>query len=119
MIARKHAVADYRIFVHSDQATGFSHPASFIDVGQNGDDGLFGQRGPKQGRAFAFGATCLAGRTIKHAPRFVGAVAIADAQIAGRAFAVVGALCVLTTEPSQVVHGLPSVAKGFEISMPT
>jgi hypothetical protein len=119
MLTRQHAVADHGIFVHADQAAGFSHPTSFVDVGQNRNDGLFGQDGAKERGSFAFRETGLASRAIKHAPLFVGAIAIANGQVASAAFAVRGALRVLTTEPGQVVHGLPSVAKGFEISVPT
>ena len=48
MLARQHAVADHGIFVHADQAAGFPHPTTFVNVGQNRNDGFFGQGGAKE-----------------------------------------------------------------------
>jgi len=68
-------------------------------VSQQRDDFLFRQRRAEERRAFAFGETSLAGGTIQHAALFVGAVAIANGQVACAAIAEVGTVGVLTTEP--------------------
>src|SRR5271167_4811699 len=80
-------------------------------MGQQRDDLLLRQPGPKQRRAFSLGETGFAGRTVQHPPFLVGPVTITHTQVTGIPFAIVATLRVLATEPSEVVHGLPSVAR--------
>ena len=99
MIAGEQAVASHGVFAHADQSAGLANAAPLLDVSQQRDDFLFRQRRAEERRPFAFGETSLAGGTIQHAALFVGAVVIANGQVACAAFAVVGAFRILTTEP--------------------
>src|SRR5271167_2132981 len=53
--ASQQAVADDGILVHPDQATRLAYPTTFVDMGQQRDDLLLRQPGPKQRRAFPLG----------------------------------------------------------------
>jgi hypothetical protein len=118
MLASQPAVADDGILIHPEQATGFAHPTTFVDVGQERNNVLLRQPSAEKRRAFSFGKTALAGPTVQQAALLVGSVVVTHAQVAGAPFAVVGTLRVLATEPSQVVHGLPSVAREFITERP-
>jgi hypothetical protein len=106
----QHAIADDGVLVHLHQAAGFADATALGNVRQDGDGFLLGQACPEQGRPFAFREAGLASRAIQHPPLLVGPIAIADAQVIGTAFSVLGTFLVLTTKVSQVFHGVPSVA---------
>jgi hypothetical protein len=99
VIAGEQAVTSHGVFVDTDQSAGLANAAPLLDVSQQRDDFLFRQRRAEEWRAFAFGETLLAGGTIQHAALFVGAVVIANGQVACAAIAVVGTVGVLATEP--------------------
>jgi hypothetical protein len=99
VIAREQAVACHGVLAHADQSAGLANAAPLLDMSQQRDDFIFRQRRAEERRAFAFGETRLAGGTIQHAALFVGAVVIANGQVAGAAIAVVGTVGVLATEP--------------------
>jgi hypothetical protein len=99
VLARQQAIANDGILVHLDQATDLAHSTAFVEVGQQRNNFFFRQQRSEQRRAFAFGTTGLAGRTVQHAALLVGAVVIANAQVTEAAFAVVGTFRVLATKP--------------------
>jgi hypothetical protein len=111
MLARQQAVADDGVFVHPDESARFADAATLLYVVQDGNDLVLRQGRPKQRRSLALGKTSLAGRAIEHAALLVGAIVIANAQVAGTSFAMIRAVWILATKLGQIVHDSPSVAR--------
>jgi hypothetical protein len=103
VIARQEAEAEYRVLVHTDEPAGLPNPATFGNVMQQGHDLVRGQGAAEERGAFAFGKAGLAGAAAEQAS-LVRAVASGDGQVAVAAFAVIGALRVLTAKGVQLVH---------------
>jgi hypothetical protein len=97
-----------RVLMDADQATGLPHPATLLQMTEDGERFVIGQFGTIQRRAFAFREAFLAGATGENAPLFVGTIAETNTQIVEAALAVVGTIGVLATEGSQVIHGVSS-----------
>jgi hypothetical protein len=96
-------VADDRVFIDADEASGLPDAATILQVLEDGEGSVVSQACAEQGRAFAFGEASLAGATCEHAA-LVLAIAEADTEITAAADAVVGAIRVLTAEEAQVFH---------------
>jgi hypothetical protein len=96
-------VADDRVFIDPDEASGLPDAATILQVLEDGEGSVVSQACAEPGRAFAFGEASLAGATREHAA-LVFAIAEADTEITAAAYAVVGAIRVLTAEEVQVFH---------------
>jgi hypothetical protein len=96
-------VADDRVFIDPDEASGLPDAATILQVLENGKGSVVSQACAEPGRALAFGEALLAGATREHAA-LVLAVAEADTEITAAAKAIVGAIRVLTAEEVQVFH---------------
>jgi hypothetical protein len=96
-------VADDRVFIDPDEASGLPDAATLVQVLEDGEGSVVSQACAEQGSAFALGEAPLAGATREHAA-LAFAIAEADAEIAAAAEAVVGASGVLTAEEVEVFH---------------
>jgi hypothetical protein len=96
-------VADDRVFIDPDEASGLPDAATILQVLENGKGSVVSQACPEPGRALAFGEASLAGATREQAASVL-AIAETDAEITAAAQAIVGAIRVLTAEEVQVFH---------------
>jgi hypothetical protein len=111
VLARQFAVAADGGPIDADQSGGFSDATTFPDMFQDGSGLLLRESGVEEHRASSLGKTGFARGAVKHTPLLVRAIAIADREVLGVAFAEVGALGVVAKKQSEVVvHGWPSLA---------
>lgn len=102
MTTRGTGQADDGVAVDADEPLGLSDAAAVVEVGEDGTGLLVGEPAIKKGRALAFGE---AGLAIEQTDMFLLAVAVADREVAGTAWAVQRAVGVMRAEASEIVHG--------------
>ena len=104
MCSRGAGQSDDRIAVDTDEASGLADAAAFTEVLEHGARLFLGEVAVEQRRALALGEAVLAGVAIKQPDGVVLAIAGADREVSGGALAVEGAIGILATEASEVIH---------------
>jgi hypothetical protein len=87
----------------ADEPPGLPDAAAVGEVGEDIEGLLVGEFAAEEGSALAFGEAVLAGAAVEEPPVLL-AVAGADGEVVGTAFAVLGAVSVETAEAGQVVR---------------
>jgi hypothetical protein len=100
--------SDDGVAVDADQTFGLSDAAAVAEVLEHGVGLVLGQVGVEQGRALAFGEAIFAGVAVEQPNVVLLAVAGADGEVSGVAFAVERAVGFLAAEAREVVHGCES-----------
>lgn len=116
MVTGQLAQSYHGIFIDPAESSGLSDAASFGKVLEDIDDLVMGESGVEQGRAGAFAESGFAGATGEHATGLLGSVSEGDAEVAGIALPMIGALGILTTEAAKVFHGNLLQQRGLAIS---
>jgi hypothetical protein len=96
-------VANDRALIDPREPAGLTDAAALLEVLEDGEGLVVGQRGAVQGCALALGEALLAGATGEDAS-LVGAGAKGDTEVALVPLPVVGAVGVLATEAAEVIH---------------
>jgi hypothetical protein len=96
--------SDDGVAVDADQTFGLSDAAALGEVLEHGVGLVLGQMGVEQGRALALGEAVLAGVAVEQPDVISLAVAGADREVSGVAFAEEGAIRFLAAEAREVVH---------------
>jgi hypothetical protein len=108
MVADGAAVATHGIGMDLDQACRLADTAPLVDVFQDREDLVLRQVGAVQRCALAFGEAIATGAAIEQSILLGLAQTTGDGEVCGASAAEVGALEILTTELSEIVHGLRS-----------
>jgi hypothetical protein len=120
VLASQQTVADDRVFIDPHESAGFANADPLGNVLEDGDHFVLGQAGVEEGSALSLGKTGLAAPAIKQSA-LLGAVPATHREIAVPAFAVVGAVLVLTAKNREVIHGnnslgsIQGVVKGVQL----